>query len=103
MTVTPTPYTTGKRSALVAYCFQLARKAPQMTVREAETLLALSRAVKAVERDRAGRSAEHVHRDLMKLADRATDIVQPYGLSVTFYQSLTIHSPDGEPIPVPTI
>lgn len=87
----------SKRQQLVRFAFALARVAPDMRLEDANTLLMLSRAVRAVERDKKpGYESE-----LIALADRAMDIVRPFGLSITYSFHLTIHTPTGDIIPVP--
>lgn len=88
----------SKRQQLVRYAFTLGKVAPNLRVEEAETLLMLSRAVRAEERDKNPGYTER----LIGLADRAMHIVRPYGLSVTYSFHLTIHTANGDVIPVPT-
>lgn len=84
----PTAYTVGKRSLLVSYCFQIARLCPTMTAREAETLCALSRAIRAIERRYAeadGNTPEsrRLSAERSLQLTRAWEIVSQHDLTVT--------------------
>ena len=91
-----TGITQSTRMQLTGFTLALGRAAPTMTLPEAMALLALARALKAAQRDEK-------YDDIIKLQNRAHEIVTPYGYFVTLEDRDLVIYGENLHLQVPTV
>lgn len=94
--------TREERSTIVAWCFVTARLAPDLTVQDADRLLTLSRATRAVWKDATLLPQDRDDNE-RRLGARAVEIIAPHNLSVTYGPNGLVLWRGADCYPVPVV